>query len=90
MCPICYCEMEVKTQAKIEGCIHLFCFECIKEWATKQENTCPLCKKRFNLIKHINEDGVNSEFKVETKNQRIDDEGYEMDDESDDTCYVCG
>ena len=34
----------------IECCNHAFCFECIKRWS-ETENTCPMCKKRFNAIK---------------------------------------
>jgi len=49
--------MEVQTQATLESCVHTFCFECIKQWATSAENSCPLCKKLFNQIKYLSEDG---------------------------------
>merc|ERR1719446_1303247 len=30
-------------------CTHSFCFTCIQNWS-KTENTCPLCKVKFNHI----------------------------------------
>jgi len=49
--------MENNQSAFLEKCVHLFCFECIKEWATKAENTCPLCKAKFNKIFYKSSDG---------------------------------
>lgn len=48
MCDICYKVIEV--QGIIESCTHKFCFNCIKHWSTI-ENTCPICKRRFNYLK---------------------------------------
>lgn len=62
---------------------------CIKEWATKAENTCPLCKKKFNKITYTDEKGDVQHLKIEDKRQRIDDDGYIIDEQSDDRCYVC-
>ena len=51
------CMNEVEFQGKLDNCTHIFCFDCIKEWAkvilTQVENSCPLCKLRFNTIKRI-------------------------------------
>ena len=68
MCAVCQCEMEHGSIAKIECCTHQFCFDCIKHWGTTCANTCPLCKKRFNSIKHKNEKGEEQELKVLTRN----------------------
>lgn len=51
-CCICLSEPKESDRAKINGCTHLFCFECIDKWA-ERENSCPLCKSRFNRIEYI-------------------------------------
>ncbi|CDW79707.1 ring u-box protein [Stylonychia lemnae] len=89
ICTICQCEMEDNDQASLESCIHLFCFVCIKEWATKAENTCPLCKSKFNKIIYRNSEGETQQMNIENKRQRIDDEELMIDTDSDDVCYVC-
>lgn len=38
--------------AKINCCDHVFCFDCILQWS-KVENTCPLCKSRFESISRV-------------------------------------
>ncbi len=90
ICTICQCEMS--NIGSLETCSHQFCFECIKHWGTNCANTCPLCKKRFNVIKHTDSSGQSAEFKVLNRNQ-----GYTGDnailiqiDDSMDYCYVCG
>ena len=52
-CCICMCEVKSDDLAGISGCDHHFCFGCIEKWA-ERENTCPLCKNRFNKIDRIN------------------------------------
>ena len=49
-CTICIEEIKPECEARIECCSHRFCFDCINGWATKSENSCPLCKKKFNKI----------------------------------------
>ena len=44
------CLNQINNGAKIEKCEHEFCEKCIKEWATSNQNTCPICKQRFNSI----------------------------------------
>lgn len=92
MCTICQCEMEENDIAHLENCDHLYCFGCIKEWGTKAENSCPLCKKKFNSIKYFNQQtNLHEEFKIEDKKQRINEEDlWVIDENSDELCYVCG
>ncbi len=56
------------SPASLDNCSHQFCFECIKHWGTSCANTCPLCKKRFNVIKYT-ENGKQVEHKVLNRNQ---------------------
>ncbi len=55
-------------------CGHLFCFNCIRAWA-QEVNKCPLCKKKFNVIKKVN--NQENEF------IKIADNEIEMDEEID-------
>lgn len=51
-CSIC---LEIPQEfecTKLDGCKHLFCFGCIDKWS-QRENTCPLCKVRFNKIERL-------------------------------------
>eukprot|EP00591_Stephanopyxis_turris_P005293 CAMPEP_0195525164 /NCGR_PEP_ID=MMETSP0794_2-20130614/25446_1 /TAXON_ID=515487 /ORGANISM="Stephanopyxis turris, Strain CCMP 815" /LENGTH=316 /DNA_ID=CAMNT_0040655549 /DNA_START=104 /DNA_END=1054 /DNA_ORIENTATION=- len=48
-CCICLSEPKAHKAAEINGCEHVFCFECIDKWS-KRENTCPLCKVPFTKI----------------------------------------
>lgn len=52
-CCICLEEPDKYDLASISGCDHLFCFGCIEKWADR-ENTCPLCKVRFEKIVRVN------------------------------------
>lgn len=47
-CSICMAKAE--TPAKLSGCDHIFCKDCILEWA-KRENSCPNCRAPFKHIK---------------------------------------
>ena len=49
ICTICIEEVKEENLAKVEGCSHVFCDECIQQWA-KTENKCPNCKEKFNII----------------------------------------
>ena len=50
-CVIC---LDIPTvRGKINSCDHIFCFDCIKKWGKEYENTCPLCKKRFQHIRKV-------------------------------------
>ena len=50
-CTICIGERP--TEVGIDSCNHSFCNKCICKWAEK-ENTCPLCRKKFNIIYNMN------------------------------------
>jgi len=46
-CPICFEDLNgVKYKRKTACCQHLFCSECLQEWA-KKKPTCPLCITSF-------------------------------------------
>lgn len=76
-CCICMDEPKPEDLAKIVGCDHLFCFDCIEKWA-ERENSCPLCKVRFTKIARVNkakkkpgEKAKNSK-RIKRKDQRSD------------------
>ncbi|MBN3306139.1 TOPRS ligase, partial [Amia calva] len=48
-CPICLDRFN--NEAKLDRCLHKFCFRCIHEWS-KNKAECPLCKQPFNSIFH--------------------------------------
>ncbi len=53
ICAICIDRPNTcKEVAKISGCTHEFCFNCIKEWA-KQKRVCPCCDKKFRMIEPV-------------------------------------
>ena len=73
-CCICMCEVKPDDLAGISGCEHRFCFGCIEKWA-ERENTCPLCKNRFNKIDRINKKrkkGQKNTKRVKQRDQRSD------------------
>ena len=48
ICAICLEKNPVK-KSRLDGCVHVFCFNCIREWS-KISNQCPLCKGSFRKI----------------------------------------
>jgi len=52
-CCICLTTPCPCDKASVNGCDHVFCFECIEKWS-ERENTCPLCKQRFTKIDRVN------------------------------------
>jgi len=52
-CCICLTPPLPGDVASVNGCDHVFCFDCIEKWA-ERENTCPLCKQRFTKIDRVN------------------------------------
>lgn len=74
-CCICMCDPEEGELSSIDGCDHAFCFECIEKWS-ERENTCPLCKIRFNRINRVDKTkrkkGQKGTKKVKQRDQRAD------------------
>lgn len=48
-CSICFETMN--DLAYTDGCFHVFCFNCLFQWA-KQHPDCPHCRKPFRTITH--------------------------------------
>ena len=72
------CLEEIEFQGIINCCQHLFCLKCIKKWSEvnyrQSENSCPVCKKRFNSIANVSRRKEYKQSKrklhyVKTKNQ---------------------
>jgi hypothetical protein len=49
-CAICL--EKRRNEARIDGCAHTFCLECIDAWA-KTTNKCPLCNSEFAQIRRV-------------------------------------
>jgi hypothetical protein len=48
-CGVCF-ETEFTEIGALDCCEHKFCYSCIEQWS-KRCNNCPLCKRRFRLLK---------------------------------------
>ena len=42
-CSVCLCDCQVGEAAIVLSCRHVFHGPCLKAWATKGRNTCPMC-----------------------------------------------
>ena len=58
-CPICLSQMLAAERAAIEGCFHMFCFQCIMQWCASAVSAaggaqplCPLCKGAAEALIH--------------------------------------
>ena len=49
VCPICL--ETLKDRARLETCLHSFCFTCILQWSDWVKE-CPLCKQPFTYVIH--------------------------------------
>ena len=82
-CNVCFNKI---SDYGLINCGHIYCFNCIKTWSSRT-NSCPLCKKKFNVIKKI-EDGVSSFINVEdhqiAEEPIMDPAAFANED-----CYVC-
>lgn len=69
-------ERSDRQEAHLDCCSHTFHVGCIKTWF-KQENTCPLCKKKCNSIRHVKKNCKRKETTthVDDKRQRPDHHG---------------
>lgn len=63
---------------KLESCVHVYCFNCIVDWANFA-NECPNCKKRFNqIVKYSSENVMMESVPISFKNQTVDCEWEEL------------
>jgi len=65
-CAVCLNTVSSSEEATLSGCLHKFCFSCIKSWS-EIETSCPLCKKHFAGIQH-----KGTWQRVTTKKQRVE------------------
>jgi hypothetical protein len=89
-CAICLSDITDEL-GRLDGCIHKFCYSCIKDWSDVT-NECPLCKVRFSELTRysLNNEKLDT-IKVEFKKQVYEYDGIgDIDEEADDFCYVCG
>eukprot|EP00754_Rhynchopus_humris_P041222 Rhum_TRINITY_DN24821_c0_g1::Rhum_TRINITY_DN24821_c0_g1_i1::g.180188::m.180188 len=92
VCAICQDEPE-RPLGQL-NCSHAFCYTCISQWA-KRSNVCPMCKKRFLVIKQV--DRCGGKVIASKRVKKKDFEDYDQDLDSDDyisedqeLCAVCG
>ncbi|XP_068673363.1 uncharacterized protein [Montipora foliosa] len=85
-CPVCLMSLKEQLLGTPNNCPHVFCFECIQEWA-KNATTCPVGRLPFTeILVHATKKGpVLQRIPVE---QRQGDEDEEEDDPT--NCEVCG
>eukprot|EP01138_Halocafeteria_seosinensis_P010880 gb/GECG01011113.1/.p1 GENE.gb/GECG01011113.1/~~gb/GECG01011113.1/.p1 ORF type:complete len:441 (+),score=71.99 gb/GECG01011113.1/:1-1323(+) len=89
----CICLEPITELGKINGCSHLFCYQCIEEWS-KVTNLCPLCKVKFTQIegKTPSPNGRKQRKKkckrVRNRRQRVDHYEDEVDVEAEDEVAV--
>lgn len=57
----CICLNNICNKGIINPCQHEFCYDCIYMWS-KQTNTCPICRERFNKINNTKID--NKDYKM--------------------------
>lgn len=48
-CAICLDDKEISDMAKLDGCCHVYCVECIEKWV-KRESSCPQCKSQIKFL----------------------------------------
>lgn len=71
-CTICL--ETINLPSKVTGCDHIFCKECIDQWA-EVSNTCPLCKKDFKKIIYYNDQNkIINQRNVKKKKFKYEDE----------------
>lgn len=51
-CSICL-DPVLHDATSLDGCRHVFCFDCIHQWCTRISSTCPLCKKPVHSLSHF-------------------------------------
>ena len=56
-CVICLEEPTAENLAKLDSCLHIYCYECIRHWVDSSESKCPLCKADIGKITYKDSDG---------------------------------
>ena len=52
------CMEPVRVRGKI-ACDHIFCFDCISQWAASQlHHTCPECRVPFTVVKKVKKNAI--------------------------------
>jgi hypothetical protein len=89
-CAICFENLNEKTKAKLDGCSHEFCFDCIKKWATEKSNKCPMCKTRFTEL-HSKDEKTGEKIVTKIDQKDLDDSENSEDSEEfiEPTCILC-
>ena len=52
-CSICYDDID--ETFNIDSCNHIFCISCITKWGREKINTCPCCRRKFNILYDTND-----------------------------------
>jgi len=65
-CCICLTPPLPVDLASVNGCDHVYCFDCIEKWG-ERENSCPLCKQRFTKIDRVNKKPRRTKAEVAAK-----------------------
>ena len=68
LCSICLNKIGKRDNVKLNSCAHIFCKECIRTWA-KQENTCPLCRKRFTNMTYYDKNSKLISININNRSQ---------------------
>ena len=40
-CAICLDIVQEANLTRLDGCVHIYCFDCIESWTSQTENSCP-------------------------------------------------
>lgn len=66
-CAICLANIPLEDLAMVKGCDHMYCVNCILQWALhKEEPWCPQCKHPFSyLLTYRTLDGTLQDFPAE-------------------------
>ena len=69
-CAICLDNISEADKTTLDCCQHEYCNECILQWATTVENTCPLCKRRITTLSTNDAEGNQVEQSVHQQQQQ--------------------
>lgn len=62
---LCYiCHRQAQNPSYVDSCMHLFCFQCIKDWS-QRTNRCPTCRTPYkNILTNITPEGTHDKIAV--------------------------